>query len=566
MDVVAVSPGWLSLLPPLAAIVMALVFREVVISLFVGVWLGALFLVNYDPVAATLRSVDTYALEALADADHVSIILFSLLLGGMVGVISRNGGTQGLVEAMRGAATTRRRGQFLTWLAGLAIFFDDYANTLIVGNTMRPVTDRLKVSREKLAYIVDSTAAPMAAIALISTWVGFEITLIGDTLQTAAGQVTDPAVAAELLEGAANPFNVFLHSIPYLFYPILALLFVAMTVVTGRDFGPMHGAELRASSGRGLYREGAMLAADTSGGLMDAPADKPHRWYNAAIPVLATVAVALGGIYVTGRASLLEENPAGGFALREVVGAADPFKSLIWASFVGSVTAIALSLGQRLLTVNEAIDSWLGGMKAMMLAMIILVLAWSLGGVTEAMGTGPYLSTLLQDTLPINLLPVIVFVTAAVISFATGSSWATMSILFPVVVPLAVAMGAGVGFDSGGHYTILLGVVSSIMAGSIFGDHCSPISDTTVMSSMASGCDHVDHVRTQLPYAVAVGGIAMLVGDIPTAFGLNPFISLAVGVALLYGLLRVFGKRIDDVAMATAGSQPAASSYPVSST
>ncbi|HUE77372.1 MAG TPA: Na+/H+ antiporter NhaC family protein, partial [Longimicrobiales bacterium] len=441
MDAVAVSPGWLSLLPPLAAIAMALVFREVVISLFVGVWLGALFLAGYDPFAATLRSVDTYAVEALSDSGHISIIIFSLLLGGMVGVISRNGGTQGFVEAMRGAATDRRRGQFFTWLAGIAIFFDDYANTLIVGNTMRPVTDRLKVSREKLAYIVDSTAAPMAAIALISTWVGFEITLIGDTLQTAAGQVADPAQAAELMAGAENPFNVFLHSIPYLFYPILALLFVLMVVLTRRDFGPMRDAEIRAASGGGLYREGAMLAADTSGGLMDAPPDKPHRWYNAAVPVLATVAVALGGIYVTGRAALLEADPAGGFALREIVGAADPFVSLIWASFIGSALAIVLSFGQRILTVNEAVDAWVGGMKAMMLAMIILVLAWSLGGVTEAMGTGPYLSSLLQDTLPINLLPVLVFITAAVISFATGTSWGTMSILFPVVVPLAVAMG-----------------------------------------------------------------------------------------------------------------------------
>ena len=541
MDAIAVSPGWLSLLPPLAAIVMALVFREVVISLFVGVWLGALFLANYDPVAATLQSVDTYALEALSDSGHISIILFSLLLGGMVGVISRNGGTQGMVEALSGAATSRRRGQFFTWLAGIAIFFDDYANTLIVGNTMRPVTDRLKVSREKLAYIVDSTAAPMAAIALISTWVGFEITLIGDTLRTAAGQVTDAGQAAELMAGAENPFNVFLHSIPYLFYPILALIFVVMTVWTRREFGPMHAAETRAATGGGLYRPGAMLAADTSGGLMDAPAGKPHRWYNAVVPVLATVLVALGGIYVTGA-----EAAGAGAGLRDVVGNADPFKSLIWASFVGSFVAIALSLGQRILSVNEAVDAWVGGMKAMMLAMIILVLAWSLGGVTEAMGTGPYLSTLLQDTLPIHLLPVLVFITAAVISFATGTSWGTMSILFPVVIPLAVAMGAGVGFDSGGHYTILLGVVSSIMAGSIFGDHCSPISDTTVLSSMASGCDHVDHVRTQLPYAVAVGAIAMVVGDIPTAYGLNPFLSLALGVGLLYLLLRFFGKRVVD--------------------
>ena len=541
MDAVAVDPGWLSLLPPIAAIIMALIFREVVISLFVGVWLGALFLAGWDPLEATLRSVDTFAVGALADSsDHVAIVVFSLLLGGMVGVISRSGGALGMVEALRGAATSRRRGQFLTWLAGIIIFFDDYANTLIVGNTMRPVTDRLRVSREKLAYVVDSTAAPMAAIALISTWVGFEITLIGDTLAAAAGQVTDPTEAANLMRGAENPFNVFLHSIPYLFYPILALLFVLMVVLTGRDFGPMRAAEERAESGRGLYREGAMLAGDTSGGLMEPPEGKPHLWWNAAVPVLVTVIVALGGIFATGA-----EASEPGAGLRTIVGAADPFKSLIWASFAGSVAAIVLAITQRILTSAEAVEAWVGGMRAMMLAIIILVLAWSLGGVTEALGTGPYLASLLQETLPIHLLPVLVFLTAATISFATGTSWGTMSILFPVVVPLAVAMGAGVGFDEGAHYTILLGVISSIMAGSIFGDHCSPISDTTVMSSMASACDHVDHVRTQLPYALVVAAVAITVGDIPTAYGLHPAISLILGVAILYGILRFFGRPLD---------------------
>lgn len=551
-----IDPGWLSLLPPLAAILLALITREVVISLFAGIWLGALFLTQWNPLAATLMSVDRFALQALAgNPDHVAIVMFSLLLGGMVGVMSRSGGTLGMVEAMRPYATSRRRGQFFTWLAGILIFFDDYANTLIVGNTMRPITDRLKISREKLSYVVDSTAAPMAAIALISTWVGFEITLIGDALASAASTVADPAEAADLLAAAENPFNVFLHSIPYLFYPILALLFVLMTVVTRREFGPMRLAEQRAISGGGLHRPDAQLAADTGGGLMEAPEDKPHRWYNAAAPVILTVLVALAGIYVTGRDAV---GPGAG--LREVIGAADPFKALIWASFLGSVTAIAMTWGQRILSLQEAVEAWVGGMRAMMLAMIILVLAWGLGGATEALGTGPYLSSLLSDALPIHLLPVLTFVTAAVISFATGTSWGTMSILFPVVVPLAVAMGAGIGFDAGSHYSILLGVVSSIMAGAIFGDHCSPISDTTVMSSMASASDHVDHVRTQLPYAITVAVVGMLVGDIPTAYGLSPALSIPVGLVVLYGVLRFFGQRVEENVGAAAETGMAAAS------
>jgi Na+/H+ antiporter NhaC len=538
-------PGWLSLLPPLLAITFALVFREVVISLFAGIWLGALLIAGFNPVAATLSALDRFVLGALADdSDRVAIAMFSLLLGGMVGVITRSGGTRGIVEALRPYATNARRGQLMTWLAGLVIFFDDYANTLIVGNTMRPVTDRLRVSREKLAYIVDSTAAPIAAIAAISTWVGFEISLIGSSLQSAAAQTTDEAVQANLLAGAANPFNVFLHSIPYLFYPILALAFVFMVAVMRRDFGPMLTAERRSSAGGGVLRPGSTPVSDPSATVPEPPEGTKMRWYNAVVPVLGVIATALGGIVFTG----LEDLGPGPHAVWDVVGAGDPFRSLLWASFVGCLLAILMATGQRILTLTQAIESWLGGLRAMLLAIVILVLAWGLGGVTEALGTGNYLADLLGDALPLSLLPVLVFLVAAATSFATGTSWGTMAILFPVVIPLAVAMGAGVGFDGGENYTILLGAISSIMAGSIFGDHCSPISDTTVLSSMASSCDHIDHVRTQLPYAVTVAGVGMLVGDIPTAMGMSPWISLPLGIAILYLILRFFGRPSDGVA------------------
>jgi Na+/H+ antiporter NhaC len=536
---IPVDPHWLSLLPPLVAIVLALVFREVVISLFAGIWLGALLLNDWNPLAASLRSVDQFVLSSVAeDPDHIAIIMFSLLLGGMVGVMSKSGGTRGIVEALRPMATTPKRGLFFTWLAGIIIFFDDYANTLIVGNTMRPVTDRLRVSREKLAYIVDSTAAPMAAIAVISTWVGFEITLIGDSLTSAAAQATDPLVAAQLATAAQNPFNIFLHSIPYLFYPIFAITFVLMTVLTGRDFGPMLVAERRARSTGELIRPGSTPAADVTGGDLEPTTDKPHRWHYAGIPVIAVIVVALVGLFTTGRASLDGAEPT----LRNIIGGADPFKTLIWGSAIGCFVAIAMAVAGRVLSLQHAIGAWVNGMKAMFMAIIILVLAWGLGGVTEALGTGTFLSNAISDTLPLAALPVLVFIVAAVISFATGTSWGTMAILFPVVIPLAVAMGAGVNFDAGEHYSILLGVISSVMAGSIFGDHCSPISDTTIMSSMASACDHIDHVRTQLPYALAVAAIAMAVGDIPTSFGLSPLVSLVAGVVLLYLLLRFVGK------------------------
>ncbi|MFW6200613.1 MAG: Na+/H+ antiporter NhaC family protein, partial [Gemmatimonadota bacterium] len=269
------APGWYSLLPPVIAILLALIFREVVSALFAGVWLGGLAVAGWNPLAGTWRVIDTYAVPALADqGGHTQIVVFSLLLGGMVGVISRSGGTLGIVEAVAPYASDRRRGQIATWLAGLAIFFDDYANTLIVGNTMRPITDRLKISREKLAYLVDSTAAPIAAIVPISTWVGYEISLIGDGFRIAAEQPgTDPATAEALL--SASPFAVFVQTIPYRFYPLLALALAFFIAWTRRDFGSMARAEARAAGGGGLHRPGAMPATDTSVDTLEAKEGAP---------------------------------------------------------------------------------------------------------------------------------------------------------------------------------------------------------------------------------------------------------------------------------------------------
>jgi Na+/H+ antiporter NhaC len=547
-------PGWLSLVPPLLAIVLALIFREVVVSLFAGVWLGAFFWTGFDPLSSLLRVADTFALPALADADHAAIVIFSLLIGGMVGVIGRNGGTFGIVERLAPYATTPRRGMLATYAQGLAIFFDDYANTLIVGNTMRPVTDRLRISREKLAYIVDSTAAPISSVVLVSTWVGYEISLISDGLKSAASAVAtdNPALSQRLAEASA--FNVFIDTIPYRFYPLLALAFVLFVIVLQRDFGPMREAEARAASGAGVFREGATLLTDTSGGAMEPPEGTPLRWWNAGIPVGVVVAGVLAGLYGSGSLAL----GPGEHALREVFGAANSFHVLLWASLGGSVAAIVLTLAQRALTLQETMDAWGAGMRAMLVAMIILMLAWSLQSVTEVLGTAQYLSSAVEGNVSVHFLPVIVFAIAALISLATGSSWGTMAILLPLVIPLGATLSAAADVGTS-HYTILLGVTSSVLAGSIFGDHCSPISDTTVLSSMASACDHSDHVRTQLPYAMVVAFVGMLLGDIPTAYGLSPWISLAAGALVLAVIVRFVGKPVEPApAHRAPSSAPAA--------
>ena len=284
------APGWFSLAPPVLAILLALVFKEVITALLAGVWLGALAVAGYNPLSALWRTIDLYAVPTVADMDggHTQILVFSLLLGGLVGIVSRNGGTQGIVDAVSPFASTSRRGKLATWVAGMAIFFDDYANTLIVGNTMRPITDRLKISREKLAYIVDSTAAPVAALVPISTWVGYEISLISDGMAIAAQQPgTDPALVATLT--SISPLAVFITTIPYRFYALLALAFVLITSLMDRDFGPMAKAERRASAGGGIHRPGAQLAVDTTDPHMTPPDGVTPRWYNAAGPIITVI-------------------------------------------------------------------------------------------------------------------------------------------------------------------------------------------------------------------------------------------------------------------------------------
>ncbi len=530
-------PGWISLLPPLIAIALALIFREVVVSLFFGIWLGACFVAGLNPLSGLWRAVDTFVVPSLAHPDHASILIFSALLSAMVGVISVSGGTRGIVEAVRPFATTPRRAQLATYFAGLAIFFDDYANTLIVGNTFRPITDKLKVSREKLAYLVDSTAAPVVTIAFVSTWVGFEITLIGDGLRIAAEQTTDPILSAAL--ESASPFTVFLSTIPYLFYPILAILMVGFVIVSGRDFGPMLAAETRARSGGGVFRPGAQLMVDTEETGLSAKADIPLRWYNAALPVISVVLVVLLGLYFDGRSAL-----SGPDSIWNTFGAADPFKAILWGSLAGCMVAIALPLAQRILTLKEALNGWLAGVRAMTMGFVILILAWSLGEVTNQLSTARYLTLLLEGNVGPEILPLLTFLTAAVVSFCTGTSWATMTILVPLVVPLVVALGGATGIESGFGGTLLVGTVSAVLAGSIFGDHCSPISDTTVLSSMASGCDHVDHVRTQLPYALLVAGASMVLGHLGTSFGLPLWIAYIGSIAVLITALRFVGKPV----------------------
>ena len=524
--------GWLSVVPPLVAIALALIFREVLVALFAGVYVGALILASWNPFTALGRTVDGFVTGALADADHAKILIFSTLLGGMVGVMSKSGGTRGIVERLKPLATNPQRGQLATWFMGLLVFFDDYANSLIVGSTMRPITDRLKVSREKLAYIVDSTAAPIASVVPISTWIGFEVGLIGDAF-------SDLALPYE-------PYAMFVSSIPYRFYPILALVLGLAVAVSGRDLGPMLKAERRARSTGKVLGDGDQPLADYGSDALEPPEGTRFRASNALGPIAAVILVTLGGLYVTGSSELDRADFDGtGAWLRGVFGEAASYDVLLWASLTGVLVALALPLAQRTLKLSQAVGGLVEGFKAMLLALVVLVLAWSIGDVCGELHTADFLVGLTSGVLSPHFLPVLVFVIGAAVAFATGTSWATMTILIPLVIPIlhGLALERGIAPGTETYGALLAGTISSVLAGAVWGDHCSPISDTTILSSMGSGSDHIAHVRTQLPYALTIGVLGMVLGDIPTAFGLSPWVSLLVGSAVIVGGLLWLGKR-----------------------
>jgi Na+/H+ antiporter NhaC len=522
---IRVIPAWVSVLPAVIAIVVALTLRNVIPALVLGLWLGATALQSFTLKGVGLGLLDSFQVfvrDAVADSDRASIILFTMMIGGMVGIITRNGGMASIVLAIVSKAKTAIGGQVAVWLMGLMIFFDDYSNTLVVGNTARSLTDHLKISREKLAYIVDSTAAPVACIALITTWIGYQIGLIEQSLRTIEG-----------LDGV-QAYTVFIQSIPYSFYPILAIVFVLIVAATGLDFGPMYKAELRAR--KGIVKPVSKEALPALEGEDLTPKENiPLRAFNAFIPIIVLI-VALGvSLFALGE----------GDTVTQILESTDPYKAMMYSSFVGVLVAATLTIGQRVLSVHETIDAWYGGLRATLFGMIILVLAWSLSDVTRDLHTASYLVTLLADTLPVALIPAIAFILAAITAFTTGTSWGTMAILMPLVLPLAWAVMtvSGIADPSGMH--ILYSSVACVLAGAVWGDHCSPISDTTVLSSIASGCNHIEHVRTQLPYALLVGAVAILVGTIPGGFGLPPWISILTGVVLLYAILRTIGKRAE---------------------
>ncbi len=559
--------GFTSLLPPLIAIALALLTRRVLLPLATGTLVGAALLaraeldVNWGFDTLTIFTASITG--SITDHDHLMVLAFTLLLGMMVGVIEVAGSMRRAITRLARRVKNRQGVQTMIAATGLAVFFDDYANTLLVGGTMRSTADRFGISRAKLAYLVDSTAAPVAGLALVSTWVATELSYLQAGIDASSYGQSSSASSIRV-------FDFFIQSIPYRFYPWFALALVFIIARTGRDFGPMLAAEQDAADQlrERPHHAGDRAAADINDDpRLSAPrtseettsTSSPWQDVTAALGPIATCLIAvLVTLIVTGSSATNVDSAAQQSVVMnqvqwagDVIGSGNSYLALVIGGGCGLVLAVLLALSLSRLAVKRVGSGMLAGAIQMLPAMAVLWLAWALSAMTgrDALDTGGYLSSVLSDQIDIRLLPTCVFLLAGAIAFATGTSWATMAIVTPIAVSLVLDMQANstaVVGEMAVNSPLALATFSGVLAGAIFGDHCSPLSDTTVLSSRACGCNHVLHVRTQIPYALLGGGICILTGTLPVACGVPVWICLSMGLVCLIVAVRWLGTRPED--------------------
>lgn len=546
------SYGVWGLIPPLLAIILALATKQVIIALFVGVYVGSLFLQGGNPILAMIDTIsDRIIGNSLADSWNIGVILFCLLIGGLVGIITRIGGTSAVANAVARRAQHSKATLFWTALLGILMFIDDYANSIIVGTTMRPITDKQKISREKLAYICDSTAAPISSMMPLSTWIAAELIAIAGALAIAGIQ--------------ANPFMVFFQTIPYRFYSIFAIVMVFGVVLLRRDYGPMYHAELRARKGDTTGVEPTVSATQD----LLKPLDGITRSiWSMIVPILVFIIITVAGLFYSGGSATIAEyndnlavvaeygeGSEEALAVSEdiifyeslssvergflYIGNSDASVVLNWSSVLAIITAMifGVSFGVGFTKILEA---FVEGMKTMLLAVTILALALALKDVISTMGLGTWLGEQAASLLAPSILPMLVFISALGMAFATGTAWGTNAILMPIVIPVAASVGGTQEITP-----LLLASIGAVLTGAVFGDHCSPISDTTILSSSGAGCDHVAHVKTQAPYAMTVAAVALFC-FLLAGFGVPVWVLTPLGSAIILGVIWVLGKNPED--------------------
>ena len=476
-----------SLIPPIIAIALALLTKEVYSSLFVGILSGALLNANYSIWGMVTGTFDTM-IGKICDSWNVGILIFLVLLGMMVSLINKAGGSAAYGRWAAQRIKSKKGALLSTMALGVLIFIDDYFNCLTVGSVMRPVTDKYKVSREKLAYIIDATAAPVCIIAPISSW----------------------AAAVSSIAPEGEGLNLFISSIPYNLYAILTLVTVAVISIIGLDFGKMKLAELAAAEGDAIESE---AAAEGKGKVLDL-----------VLPILVLIVSCVTTMIYTG--GFFDADSGSYMNVIDAFSNSDASVGLVLGAFIALAVTFALYLPRKVITFKQFADSFVDGFKAMVPAILILIFAWTLSGVTNQLGAKVFVAELVRSAAGglKNFLPAIVFAIGVGLAFSTGTSWGTFGVLLPIVCAV---------FPSG---ELMIISVSACLAGAVCGDHCSPISDTTIMASAGAECDHIGHVSTQLPYALMVAGVSF-VGYIIAGFVQNVWIVLPVSVILMIAVL-----------------------------
>ncbi|UJL45423.1 Na+/H+ antiporter NhaC family protein [Virgibacillus sp. NKC19-16] len=506
--------GILSLLPPVIAIVLALLTRNVIPALFAGVWLGATMLHGWNPLMGLYAVFSDFILPNVGDEWSATVLIYCGLFGVLIAVLQKTGGAHAIATAIAGKVKSPRGAQGSTMLFGIIIFFEDYFNALTVGSVMRSVTDKMRVSREKLAYIVDSTAAPMCLLGPVSTWVVFVMGLIG--AQFVELGISDSAYMA------------YIFTIPFNFYSILALILVAIIIFMKWDFGPMAQAEYRARTTGKLLRDGAQPPSDDS--MTDVKMDEntTPKMRNMIVPIVVLIGL-IPPLFLW----------TGGFPENDFVtaiGESDGGLSILIAAFAAGIVGLGMGMQQKLFNFKEAIAIYINGFKSMMLVYIILALAWSIGSVTSELGTAAYIVDFAEQNATPAIIPLLLFIVGAIVAFTTGTSYGTFAIMIPIAMPLAASMDISMYL-----------AIAAVLSGGVFGDHCSPISDTTILSSAGSSSDLIDHVNTQLPYAITAG-ISGIISFLVAGITGSAVAALVVGAVTLfafaYMLNRVWGQKI----------------------
>jgi len=457
---------WLSVLPPVLAIALAIITRQVYISLFLGIYAGNVILANGNPVTGAADTIEL-CVNVFKNGDNTKVILFSALIGALVAYTQRSGGVSGFINLIskKGIVKSRKGAELLTTITGFPLFIESSITSLVRGTVFRPIFDKFKIPREKLAYICDSTSAPICVLLPFNGWGAYILSLMNNL-------------------NVVNVINVLAVSLVLNFYAIFALLFVFFIIITGFDFGPMKKAETRVLKEGKVLRDGAVPLISDEVSQIEEKKDIPQRAFNMLVPIISMIVMMFVGLYITGDGNLTQGSGA---------------TSVLWAVITAIIVGGILYKIQGIMNLQELTSLFLKGVGGLISLSILMMFAFAIGKVCQDMNTGEYTAQLANRFITPKIIPMLIFIITSFIAFATGTSWGAWGIMFPIGVGISNALSLP-----------LAPIVGGMLGGGVFGDHCSPISDTTIVASMASASDHIDHVNTQLPYAVVSGMIASI--------------------------------------------------------